>query len=131
VINNQGGLSAKLLNRKDEKAISIVDWLSAASTAKDQTCFHHGEARSAPQVCPGTSKVAWVANSNGVQRPPAFPDGTESKAQPGHLRLGRSVANCIPYIGSASQQEFSESCLVVISPEVLLCRRGNFFSIPS
>jgi hypothetical protein len=44
VINSQGGLSAKLLNRMDEKAILIVDWLSAASTAEDQTCFHHGEA---------------------------------------------------------------------------------------
>jgi hypothetical protein len=35
VINSQGGLSAKPLDRKDEKAISIVDWLSAASTAED------------------------------------------------------------------------------------------------
>jgi hypothetical protein len=45
VINSQGDLSAKPLDRKDEKAISIVDWLSAASTAEDRTRFHHGEAR--------------------------------------------------------------------------------------
>jgi hypothetical protein len=44
MINSQGGLSAKPLDRKDKKSISIVDWLSAASTAKDQTRFHHGEA---------------------------------------------------------------------------------------
>ena len=45
MINSQGGLSAKPLNRKDWKAISIVDWLSAASTAEVRTHFHHGEAR--------------------------------------------------------------------------------------
>lgn len=45
VINSRGGLSAKPLVRKDERSISIVDWLSAASTAEDRTRFHHGEAR--------------------------------------------------------------------------------------
>lgn len=34
---------AKPLNRKDEKSISIIKWLSAASTAEDWTLFHHGE----------------------------------------------------------------------------------------
>ena len=36
---------AKPLDRKDEKSISIVDWLSAATTVEDRTLFHHGEAR--------------------------------------------------------------------------------------
>lgn len=45
MINSQGGLSAKPLDRKDEKAISIIDWLSAAWTAEDRTRFHHGESR--------------------------------------------------------------------------------------
>jgi hypothetical protein len=45
VINSQGGLSAKPLDGKDKKSISIVDWLSAAATAEDRTCFHHGDAR--------------------------------------------------------------------------------------
>jgi hypothetical protein len=43
VINSQGGLSAKPLDRKDKKSISIVDWLSAALTAEEQTLFYHGE----------------------------------------------------------------------------------------
>lgn len=44
VIDSQGGLSAKPLDRKNEKSILIVDWLSAALMAEDQTHFHHGEA---------------------------------------------------------------------------------------
>jgi hypothetical protein len=39
VINSQGDLSAKPLDKKDEKSILIV-----ALMAEDQTCFPHGEA---------------------------------------------------------------------------------------
>ena len=44
VPNALGGLTVKSLERRNEKAISIVDWHAAAHAAEERTWFHHGEA---------------------------------------------------------------------------------------
>ena len=41
VPNALGGLTVKSLERRNEKAISIVDWHAAAHAAEEQTQFHH------------------------------------------------------------------------------------------
>lgn len=44
-INASGGFAAKGLNRKDEKLISLVEWLGAARAAEERILIHHGESR--------------------------------------------------------------------------------------
>lgn len=45
VINAQGGLTAKGLDRRNETTIATLDWHAAARVVEDRTRFHHGEAR--------------------------------------------------------------------------------------
>jgi hypothetical protein len=45
VFNAQGGLTIKSLDRRNEKAISTVDWHVAAHAAEEQIHFHHGAGR--------------------------------------------------------------------------------------
>ena len=45
VVNAHGGLTAKGLDRCEEKAISLSDWLGASKTAEDRIRAHHGETR--------------------------------------------------------------------------------------
>ena len=45
VINVQGGVTSKGLDCRDEKSISLSDWLGAAKTAEERTRVYHGEAR--------------------------------------------------------------------------------------
>ena len=42
MFNAQGGLTIKLLDRWNEKSISIVNWHTAARAAEDCTRVHHG-----------------------------------------------------------------------------------------
>jgi hypothetical protein len=44
-INAQGGLTAKGLDQRNEKSISIVDWYAAATAAKGCIREHFGETR--------------------------------------------------------------------------------------
>lgn len=44
-INAQGGLTAKGLDRRNEKSISIVDWYAASTAAEGRIREHFGEAR--------------------------------------------------------------------------------------
>jgi hypothetical protein len=44
-INVQGGLTAKGLNRRNEKSISVVDWYAASMAAKGRIREHFGEGR--------------------------------------------------------------------------------------
>ena len=44
VLNALGGLTVKSLDKQNKKAISVVDWHTAAHAAEEQTQFHHGEA---------------------------------------------------------------------------------------
>jgi hypothetical protein len=43
ILNANGGLMAKSLDRCNEKLISAVDWHAAAWAAEERICFHHGE----------------------------------------------------------------------------------------
>jgi hypothetical protein len=45
VFNAQGGITAKSLDRRNEKLISAVDWHAAARAAEERIRFHHGIAR--------------------------------------------------------------------------------------
>lgn len=45
VINAQGGLTAKGLDRRNEKSISVIDWLATSRAAEQRIRFYHGEAR--------------------------------------------------------------------------------------
>ena len=45
ILNLSGGISVKLLDQRNEKSISVVEWHAAACVAKERTCFHHGEAQ--------------------------------------------------------------------------------------
>jgi hypothetical protein len=45
VINTAGGLTAKGLDRRGEKAILMIDWLSASSTVVEHTKIHWGAER--------------------------------------------------------------------------------------
>ena len=42
ILNAQVNFTTKGLNRCDEKAITLADWLGAAAAAEECTCFHHG-----------------------------------------------------------------------------------------
>ena len=42
MFNAQGGLTLKLLDRCNEKLISVTDWHVAVQAAEDHTCVHHG-----------------------------------------------------------------------------------------
>jgi hypothetical protein len=44
IFNAQGGLTAKSLDRRNEKLISAVDWHAAACAAEERIRFHHSEA---------------------------------------------------------------------------------------
>lgn len=45
IVNAQGGLTAKGLDRREEKAISLSDWLGASKAAEDRIRAYHGEMR--------------------------------------------------------------------------------------
>ena len=45
VFNAQGGLTARSLDRRNEKSISTVDWHAAARAAEEWIRFHHGDIR--------------------------------------------------------------------------------------
>jgi hypothetical protein len=45
IVNTQGGLTAKGLDRRSEKVISTVDWHAASRAAEDRICLYHGEAQ--------------------------------------------------------------------------------------
>lgn len=45
IINAQGGLTVKHLDRRNEKLISTVDWHAAACAVEDRIRVHHGGAR--------------------------------------------------------------------------------------
>ena len=45
VINAQGGLTAKGLDRRNETSINTFDWITASHAAEKQTAFHHGGVR--------------------------------------------------------------------------------------
>lgn len=45
IINAQGGLTARGLDRRNEASITTLDWHAAARTVEERTRFHHGEAR--------------------------------------------------------------------------------------
>ena len=45
MFNAQGGLTVKLLDRRNEKSISVVDWHAAARAVEDRTRVHHGDER--------------------------------------------------------------------------------------
>ena len=45
IINACGGLTAKGLDRKDERSIAFPDWLGATHAAEERVHFHHGEAQ--------------------------------------------------------------------------------------
>ena len=42
VVNAQGGLTAKELDRRGEKSLAMVDWYAAAKAAEACIKFHHG-----------------------------------------------------------------------------------------
>ena len=42
MFNAQGGLTVKLLDRHNEKSISVVNWHAAARATEDHTHVHHG-----------------------------------------------------------------------------------------
>jgi hypothetical protein len=43
ILNAQGGFTLKYLNKQNERAISLVDWLKASKTAVEQTSLYWGE----------------------------------------------------------------------------------------
>jgi hypothetical protein len=45
LVNATGGLTAKGLDRKEEKSVSMVEWLGAARAAEERILVHHGESR--------------------------------------------------------------------------------------
>jgi len=45
IINAHGGLTVKGFDRRDERAIELVDWLGAARVAEERTRAHHGNVR--------------------------------------------------------------------------------------
>jgi len=45
MVNASGGLTAKGLDRKDEKSISMIEWLGVARAAEERILIHHGETR--------------------------------------------------------------------------------------
>jgi hypothetical protein len=45
VVNTQGGLTAKGLDRSSEKSISLADWIAAAAIAVERTTKYHGTER--------------------------------------------------------------------------------------
>src|SRR6202011_4285549 len=47
VINAQGGLTAKGLDRRSEKSISLIDWSAASETCEKRIRFHWGDTRAA------------------------------------------------------------------------------------
>ena len=49
-INAQGGLTAKGLDRRNERSISVVDWYTASAAAEGRIREHFGEGRAAALV---------------------------------------------------------------------------------
>jgi hypothetical protein len=47
IINARGGLTARGLDRRDERTIAFTEWLGAAHAAEERVRFHHGEPRAA------------------------------------------------------------------------------------
>jgi hypothetical protein len=45
IINAQGGITAKGLDRRSERHINVMDWLTSAKAAEDRTRRHHGDER--------------------------------------------------------------------------------------
>jgi hypothetical protein len=45
VINAQGGITVKNLDRRTERSISELDWIASSKAAEDRTRVHHGEDR--------------------------------------------------------------------------------------
>jgi len=62
VINSQGGITLKGLDRRDEKSITLSDWLGASKAAEECTRIHHGKMRvaafAAHSDCHGFRKPA-------------------------------------------------------------------------
>ena len=50
VLNAQGGLTARGLDRRNERTIGPIDWQGAAHAAEERTRTHHGDERAAALI---------------------------------------------------------------------------------